>query len=46
MACSVSAIIGALTTGEALFGEVPISELAERVRRAVGDLLGPRETVG
>ena len=39
MACSISAIVGVLATGEALFGDVPITQLAEEVRRAVRDLL-------
>ncbi len=39
MACSISAIVGALPTGEALFGDVPMTELAEEVRGAVRDLL-------
>ncbi len=40
MACSISAIVGVLATGEAVFGEVPMAELAELVRGAVHDLLG------
>jgi hypothetical protein len=40
MACSISAIVGVLATGEAVFGEVPMAELAEHVRGAVHDLLG------
>jgi AcrR family transcriptional regulator len=39
MACSISAIVGALATGEAVFGDVPMTELAEYVRGAVRDLL-------
>ena len=39
MACSIGAVVGALATGEAIFGDVPIEELAELVRDAVGDLL-------
>src|SRR5271167_2411136 len=39
MACSVGAIVGALATGDAIFGDVPIEELAEHVRDAVHDLL-------
>ncbi len=39
MACSISAIIGTLATGEAAFGNVPMAELAEHVRSAVHDLL-------
>jgi AcrR family transcriptional regulator len=39
MACSISAIVGVLATGEALFGDVPITALAEEVRGAVRDLL-------
>ncbi len=41
MASSISAIVGVLATGEALFGDVPMTELAEEVRGAVRDLLGP-----
>ena len=48
MACSIGAIVGVLATGEALFGEVPLAELAEHVRAAVHDLLKttdePRQT--
>jgi AcrR family transcriptional regulator len=40
MACSIAAVVGALATGEAVFGEVPMDELAELVRNAVRDLLG------
>jgi AcrR family transcriptional regulator len=40
MACSIGAILGTLATGEAVFGEVPMDELAELVRDAVRDLLG------
>jgi len=40
MACSIGAIVGALATGEAVFGDVPMTELAEEVRAAVRDLLG------
>jgi AcrR family transcriptional regulator len=39
MACSISAVVGALATGEAVFGDVPMEELAELVRGAVHDLL-------
>lgn len=39
MACSISAIVGVLATGEAVFGDVSMGELAEPVRRAVRDLL-------
>jgi len=39
MACSISAIVGVLATGEAVFGDVPMTELAEQVRLAVRDLL-------
>jgi AcrR family transcriptional regulator len=39
MACSISAVVGALVGGEAVFGEVPMSELAELVRSAAHDLL-------
>lgn len=44
MACSISAIIGTLATGEAVFGDIPMTELAEYVRLAVGDLLRSDET--
>jgi AcrR family transcriptional regulator len=44
MACSLGAVVGALVGGEGLFGDVPMEELAELVRDAVHDLLGPRET--
>jgi AcrR family transcriptional regulator len=40
MACSIGAVVGALVGGEAVFGEVPMEELAELVRGAVRDLLG------
>jgi len=40
MACSISAVVGALATGEAVFGDVPMEELAELVRGAVHDILG------
>ncbi len=40
MACSISAVVGTLASGEAVFGEVPMAELAELVRGAVRDLLG------
>jgi AcrR family transcriptional regulator len=39
MACSISAVVGTLATGEAVFGDVPMEELAELVRSAVHDLL-------
>ena len=39
MAASISAIVGVLGTGEAVFGEVSLPELAEHVRAAVRDLL-------
>jgi AcrR family transcriptional regulator len=39
MACSISAVVGALATGEAVFGDVPMQELAELVRSAVHDIL-------
>jgi AcrR family transcriptional regulator len=39
MACSISAVVGALATGEAVFGDVPMEELAELVRGAVHDIL-------
>jgi AcrR family transcriptional regulator len=44
MACSLGAVVGALVGGEALFGDVPMDELAELVRDAGRDLLGTRET--
>lgn len=40
MACSIAAVVGALATGEAVFGDVPIEELAELVRNAARDILG------
>lgn len=40
MACSIAAVVGALATGDAVFGDVPIEELAELVRNAVLDILG------
>jgi AcrR family transcriptional regulator len=40
MACSIAAVVGALATGEAVFGDVPMEELAQLVRNAVRDLLG------
>jgi AcrR family transcriptional regulator len=39
MACSISAAVGALASGDAIFGDVPMDELAELVRAAVHDLL-------
>jgi AcrR family transcriptional regulator len=39
MTCSLTAIVGTLATGDAIFGDVPIEELAELVRVAVRDLL-------
>jgi AcrR family transcriptional regulator len=39
MACSIGAVVGALVGGEAVFGEVPMEELAELVRGATHDLL-------
>jgi len=39
MACSLGAVVGALVGGEALFGDVPMAEVAELVRDAVRDLL-------
>jgi AcrR family transcriptional regulator len=39
MACSIGAVVGALASRDAIFGEVPIDELAELVRAAVHDLL-------
>jgi AcrR family transcriptional regulator len=39
MACSISAVIGTLATGEAVFGDVPMDELAELVRIAARDVL-------
>jgi AcrR family transcriptional regulator len=40
MACSIGAVVGALATGEAVFGDVPMEELAELLRGAVHDMLG------
>ena len=40
MACSIGAVVGALATGEAVFGDVPMEQLAELVRSAVHDVLG------
>jgi hypothetical protein len=39
MACSIAAVVGTLATGEAVFGDVPMEELAELVRNAVHDIL-------
>jgi AcrR family transcriptional regulator len=39
MACSLGAIVGTLATGDTLFSDVPIEELAELVRVAMRDLL-------
>jgi hypothetical protein len=44
MVCSLGAVVGALVGGDGLFRDVPIDELAELVRDAVGDLLGSRKT--
>jgi AcrR family transcriptional regulator len=41
MACSIGAVVAALVGGEALFGDVPIEEIAEQVREAVRDLFTP-----
>ncbi len=41
MACSIGAVVAALVGGEALFGDVPIEEIAELVREAVRDLFTP-----
>ena len=46
MACSISAIVGVLATGEAVFGEAPLPKLAEHVRTAVHDLLGTAREPG
>jgi AcrR family transcriptional regulator len=40
MVCSLGAVLGALVSGEGLFGDVPMTELAEHVRTAVRDILG------
>jgi AcrR family transcriptional regulator len=42
MACSIGAVVGPLVGGEGLFGDVPIEEIAELVRDAIGDLLGSK----
>jgi AcrR family transcriptional regulator len=42
MVCSLGAVVSALVGGEGLFGDVPLPDLAELVRDAVGDLLGAR----
>lgn len=39
MVCSLSAAVGVLVSGEALFGDVPITDLAEHVRAAMRDIL-------
>jgi len=46
MACSIGAVIATLATGEAVFGDVPMDELAELVREAVRDLLGSQHPAG
>jgi AcrR family transcriptional regulator len=46
MACSISAVVGSLASGEAVFGDVPMDELAELVRGAVRDLLESKDTAG
>ncbi len=38
MACSISAIVGVLAAGEAVFGEARLAKLAEHVRAAVHNL--------
>jgi AcrR family transcriptional regulator len=43
MACSLGAIVGTLATGDTLFRDVPIEELAEFVRAAMRDLLRVQE---
>jgi AcrR family transcriptional regulator len=39
MACSIGAVVGTLASGDAVFGDVPMDELAELVRAAVQGLL-------
>ena len=42
MVCSLGAVVTALVAGEGLFGDVPVTEVAEHVRAAVRDILrGP-----
>jgi AcrR family transcriptional regulator len=41
MACSISAVVGVLASGDAIFCDVPMDELAELVRVAVHDILRP-----
>ncbi len=45
MAASIGAVVAALVGGEAVFGDVPMDELAEVVRGAARDLLGSRSGV-
>ncbi len=40
---SLGAVVGVLATGEGLFGDVPIDELAEQLRAVVRDMLGATE---
>jgi AcrR family transcriptional regulator len=46
MACSIGAVVGALAGGDAIFGDVPVPELAELVRAAVHDLLDSSRDTG
>jgi hypothetical protein len=39
MVCSFGAVVSALVSGEGLFGDVPMTELAEHVRAVVRDIL-------
>jgi AcrR family transcriptional regulator len=41
VACSISAFVGVLVGGEAVFGDVPMDELAGLVRGVVRDILRP-----
>ena len=41
MACSVGAVFAALIGAGGIFGDIPTSRLAELVRQAAHDLLGP-----
>lgn len=45
MVSSLSAVIGVLA-GQTLFGDVPVTDLAEHIRLAVRDILGPAPAAG
>lgn len=46
MVSSLGAVVGVLVSGEEMFGDVPVAEVAEHVRAAVRDILGAPATSG